>query len=276
MSASVDGSATHATTFRTTRRNLEPVLLGTVGVLSLLAVWQLIARVSSIPRYFFPSPADVVRAGIELVQKGILPVYIADSLGRYLAGVALGVSIGLILGLGIGMSPRLSRVLQPILNFFYAIVEVAWIPIFVIWWGYGLKTIVLALTYVVIFPVLFNTATAVRSIPRILINAVSSLGGTRMQVLRQVILPGALPGIITGIRIGAGFAFRGLIFAEMVAAKTGVGYLILTSAANHATDRTIVGMIILGLLWLMIDQLYLRPFEAATIERWGLVHDATE
>lgn len=256
--------------------NLEPAALGTIGILSLLAIWQLIASISSIPRYFFPSPADVVHAAIDLVQKGILPVYIADSLGRYLAGVGLGVAIGLILGLSIGMSPKMSRLLQPILNFCYSIVEVAWIPIFVIWWGYGLKTIVLALTYVVAFPVLFNTATAVRSTPPILINAVTSLGGTRMQVLRQVILPGALPGIITGIRIGAGFAFRGLIFAEMVAAKTGVGYLILTSAANHATDRTIVGMIVIGALWLAIDQLYLRPFEAATIERWGLVHDAAD
>ncbi len=274
MSASADTGG--AIPFRTGGRNLEPAVLGTIGIVSLLAIWQAIASFSAIPRYFFPSPADVVRAAFDLVQKGILPVYIADSLGRYFAGVGLGVSIGLILGLAIGMSPGASRLLQPVLNFFYSIVEVAWIPIFVIWWGYGLKTIVLALTYVVAFPVLFNTATAVRSTPRILINAAASLGGSRLQVLWQVILPGALPGIITGIRIGAGFAFRGLIFAEMVAAKTGIGYLILTSASNHATDRTIVGMIVIGTLWLMIDQLYLRPFESATIERWGLVHDATD
>lgn len=102
MSASTDTGG--AISFRTGGRNLEPVVLGTAGIVGLLVIWQAIASFSTIPRYFFPSPADVVRAAFELVQKGILPVYIADSLGRYFAGVGLGVSIGLILGLAIGMS----------------------------------------------------------------------------------------------------------------------------------------------------------------------------
>jgi ABC-type nitrate/sulfonate/bicarbonate transport system permease component len=274
MSASVESRADRLVPLWGAARSLERVMLGGAGVLALLIFWQTAASLSGIPSHFFPSPADVMRAFGVLVEKGILPVYVADSLGRYLTGVGFGIAAGLILGLSIGMSPHASRLLQPLLNFFYSIVEVAWIPVFVIWWGYGFKTIIVALTYVVAFPVLFNTATAVRSTPRILMNAVSSLGGTRWQVLNQVILPGALPEIITGVRIGAGFAFRSLIFAEMVAGKTGIGYLILTSAANHATDRAIAGMIIVGFLWLLIDQLYLRPFERATVERWGLVHDA--
>jgi ABC-type nitrate/sulfonate/bicarbonate transport system permease component len=256
------------------RRSVERGLLGAAGVLSLLVLWQGAASFSGVSRYFFPSPLDVAGAFAVLLEKGILPVYVADSMGRYLAGVGLGTALGLALGLAIGMSRRTSRLLGPFLNFLYAIVEVAWIPIFVIWWGYGLKTILVALTYVVAFPVLFNTAVAVRGTPRVLIDAVRSLGASRLQVLRHVILPGALPGIITGFRIGAGFAFRGLIFAEMIAAKTGIGYLILTSAANHATDRTIVGMIVVGTLWLLIDQLYLRPFERMTVKRWGTVRDA--
>lgn len=255
-------------------RSFERGLLGTAGVLGLLALWQVAVSISGLSSYFFPSPLDVARAFGVLVEKGILPVYIADSMGRYLAGVALGTALGLALGFLIGTSRAAGRLFGPILNFFYAIVEVAWIPIFVIWWGYGLKTILVALIYVVAFPVLFNTATAVRATPRVLIDAVRSLGATRRQVLAQVILPAALPGIITGFRIGAGFAFRGLIFAEMIAAKTGIGYLILTSAANHATDRTIVGMIVMGALWLAIDQLYLKPFERMTVERWGTVHEA--
>jgi ABC-type nitrate/sulfonate/bicarbonate transport system permease component len=110
----------------------------------------------------------------------------------------------------------------------------------------------------------------------LLVNAVRSLGGTRVQVLRHVILPSALPGIITGLRVGAGFAFRGLVFAEIVAAKTGIGYLIFEGTEGHQTARTIVGMIVIGLLWLFMDQLYLRPIERATILRWGLVVDAEQ
>jgi len=249
---------------------------GAIGVLALLVLWQVSVKLIGLSSYFYPTPADVARAFIELLRKGILPVYIADSIGRYAAGVALGTAVGLLLGLWIGLSRTASRLLGPFLNFFYAIVEVAWIPVFVIWWGYGLKTILVALTYVVAFPVLFNTALGVRSVPPVLINAVRSLGGTRMQVLREVILPAALPSIITGFRIGAGFAFRGLIFAEMIAAKTGIGYLIITGAANHATDRTVVGMIVMGSLWLLIDRIYLKPFEAATVERWGIVNAARD
>ncbi|MGH6675866.1 MAG: ABC transporter permease [Xanthobacteraceae bacterium] len=256
------------------RRSVERGVLGAAGVLGLVVAWQAASILSGVSRYFFPSPLDVAHAFGVLIEKGILPVYVADSMGRYLAGVALGTTIGLVLGLLIGTNRVAGRILGPILNFFYAIVEVAWIPIFVIWWGYGIKAILVALIYVVAFPVLFNTATAVRATPRVLIDAVRSLGASRVQVLRQVILPGSLPGIITGFRIGAGFAFRGLIFAEMIAAKTGIGYLILTSANNHATDRTIVGMIVMGVLWLLIDQLYLKPFERSTIERWGIVQDA--
>lgn len=257
-------------------RGARRIVLGATGVLGLFVLWQFAVEASGLSSYFFPSPSDVVRAFIDLMRRGILPVYVADSLGRYVAGVGIGTAIGLTLGLAIGVSRTASRILGPFLNFFYAIVEVAWIPVFVIWWGYGLETILVALTYVVAFPVLFNTSVAVRSIPRVLIDAVRSLGASSFQLLWQVILPASLPGILTGFRLGGGFAFRGLIFAEMVAAKTGIGYLILTSATNHATDRTIVGMIIMGTLWLLIDSLYLKPIERMTVARWGMVRGADE
>jgi ABC-type nitrate/sulfonate/bicarbonate transport system permease component len=210
------------------------------------------------------------------VRKGILPVYLADSVMRYLVGLVAGATLGIAFGVLIGMHRKAALALSPLLKFLFAIVEVAWIPIFVVWFGYGIETIVLALIYVVFFPVLYNTLLGVRTAPQILVNAVRSLGASRLQVLRLVILPSALPGIITGLRLGAGFAFRGLVFAEMVAAKTGIGYLIFEGAQSQQTARTIVGMIVMGALWLSIDQFYLRPIERATIQRWGLTVDAGE
>ena len=182
--------------------------------------------------------------------------------------------LGIACGLAIGISRLADRTLSPTINFLFAIVEVAWIPIFVIWFGYGFKTILIALTYVVFFPMLYNTLVGVRTVPQVFVNAALSLGATRLQLLREVILPSVLPNIITGFRVGAGFAFRGLIFAEIVAAKSGIGYLIFEGAANHQTARTIVGMIVMGLLWLGIDNLYLKPIERMTIERWGSVTTA--
>jgi NitT/TauT family transport system permease protein/taurine transport system permease protein len=249
---------------------------GFVGVLILLAAWQISVPLVGLGPYFYPAPADVAAAFVDLVRKGILPVYLADSVMRYLVGLVAGATLGIAFGVLIGMHRKAALALSPLLKFLFAIVEVAWIPIFVVWFGYGIETIVLALIYVVFFPVLYNTLLGVRTAPQILVNAVRSLGASRFQVLRLVILPSALPGIITGLRLGAGFAFRGLVFAEMVAAKTGIGYLIFEGAQSQQTARTIVGMIVMGALWLSIDQFYLRPIERATIQSWGLTVDAGE
>jgi NitT/TauT family transport system permease protein/taurine transport system permease protein len=257
-------------------RRLGRTARGIAGIAILLVAWQGSVPLVGLSPYFYPSPADVFRAFVDLLRKGILPVYLADSMGRYAIGLFAGATLGIVFGVAIGMHRRIALALSPLLKFLFAIVEVAWIPIFVVWFGYGIETIVLALIYIVFFPVLYNTLLGVRTAPQILVNAVRSLGAGRLAVLRLVILPSALPGIITGLRLGAGFAFRGLVFAEMVAAKTGIGYLIFDGAQSHDTARTIVGMIVMGLLWLAIDQFYLRPIERATIQRWGLTVDAEQ
>ena len=177
-------------------------LMGAIGIVALLGLWQLSVPLVGLEPYFYPAPTDVLDAFVDLLRKGILPVYLADSVGRYAAGVAIGTVLGIAAGVAIGLSRTASRIFSPVINFLFAIVEVAWIPIFVIWFGYGVKTIVLALVYVVFFPVLYNTLLGVRTAPQILVNALRSLGATRLQVLRYAILPGALPGIITGLRVG--------------------------------------------------------------------------
>ena len=257
-------------------RRSARVLRGAAGVLLLLVAWQLSVPLVGLSPYFYPAPSDVVASFADLIRKGILPVYFADSMGRYFAGLAAGALLGVVFGVAIGLNRTVAVTLSPLLKFLFAIVEVAWIPIFVVWFGYGLKTILLALVYVVFFPVLYNTLLGVRTAPQILVNALRSLGASGWQVLRYAILPSALPGIITGLRVGAGFAFRGLVFAEIVAAKTGIGYLIFEGTQTQQTARTIVGMIVMGLTWLAIDLCYLRPLERATIQRWGLTVDAEQ
>ncbi|MEP7062506.1 MAG: ABC transporter permease [Betaproteobacteria bacterium] len=261
--------------WRMSRRTAR-ALKGAFGVALLLVAWQVSVPMVGMSAYFYPAPIDVAHAFVDLIRKGVLPVYIADSLGRYAIGIGIGTALGIVFGIAIGLSRRTALALSPLLKFLFALVEVAWIPIFVVWFGYGVKTIVLALIYVVFFPVLYNTLLSVRTAPAVLVNAVRSLGGGRIDVLRYVILPSALPGMITGLRLAAGFAFRGLVFGEIIAAKTGVGYLIFEGAQSQQTARTIAGMIVMGFLWLGIDQCYLRPFERATVQRWGLTIDAAD
>src|SRR5258708_20792279 len=202
------------------------LLKGVAGLVLFFALWQLSVPLVGLSEYFYPSPRRVAAAFVELIEKGLLPVYVLDSLGRYLSSVGIGTLIGVTLGLLIGLNRAVSRALGPLINFMYAIVEGAWIPLFVVWWGYGFKVIIVLLVYIMVFPLLYNTIVGVRAIPQIYINAVRALGASPLQVLGNVILPAALPNMITGFRVGAGFAFRGLIFAEMLAAKTGIGYLI--------------------------------------------------
>lgn len=270
---SVAGSFPAAASLAMTRQQAR-FLKGALGIALFIAAWQLSVPLVGLGPYFYPGPRDVAIAFGELIDKGILPVYLADSAGRYGAGVAVGTVCGIAAGLLIGLSRTASRMLGPTINFLFSIVEVAWVPILVIWWGYGYTTILIALSYVIFFPVLYNTLLGVRSVPQVYIHAARALGASRTQVLADVILPSALPSIITGFRVGAGFAFRGLVFAEIVAAKTGIGYLIFEGASNHQTARTIVGMVIMGLAWLLIDNFYLKPLERGTVERWGLVTTA--
>ena len=105
-------------------------------------------------------------------------------------------------------------------------------------------------------------------------HAAASLGANRWTLLTQVILPGALPNIVTGIRTGLGFAWRGLIAAEMIASNVGLGYMLFLARDFYKTEVIVLGMIVIGLIWLVIDRLVLAPLERATIERWGLVRRA--
>jgi NitT/TauT family transport system permease protein/taurine transport system permease protein len=105
-------------------------------------------------------------------------------------------------------------------------------------------------------------------------NAAASLGANGWTLLTQVILPGALPNIVTGIRTGLGFAWRGLIAAEMIATNVGLGYMLFLARDFYKTEVIVLGMIIIGLIWLAIDRLILAPVERATIERWGMVRRA--
>lgn len=237
----------------------------------LIAAWQVSVMWLGLPGYLYPSPESVVIAGGDLIKNGILLSYTVDSMYRYTIGCVIGILIGIPLGLVIVTNRFVSAMLMPILNFFQSIVELAWIPIFVLWFGYGLTTIVVSIAYVVTFLVTYSTIQGVRRIPPLTVNAVRVLGAKRWFLAREVMLPGALPDIVTGIRLGAGFAFRALIGAELIAAHSGLGYLLFYARQQGVTSRIIVTMAMLGLLWLGLDRIYLKPIEQATVERWGMV-----
>jgi NitT/TauT family transport system permease protein/taurine transport system permease protein len=207
----------------------------------------------------------------ELGWDGSLWVNIAASLGRVLLGVVASVPLAVALGVLVGLNRHLAPVVEPIVSFFNALSGIAWLPLAITWFGLGWTSVTFIMFNTIFFLVFFNTLVGVRGVPRLFEQAVRTMGGGRRHVIMQVLIPGALPSIVTGIRMSIGFGWRALIAAEMIATTTGLGFLIYNAANFHQSDTILVGILTIGVLWLATDRLVLQPLERRTIERWGLV-----
>ena len=242
-----------------------------VPFIPLIVAWWIVTELQVFPRVFLPGPGEVVRSFGSLVYTGILPEYLQDSLVRLAIGSFWGIALGIPLGILVGLSQPAHRALWPVLLFFQAIGDIAWLPILVIWFGYGLTTMTVIIVYTVIFPVVLNTVLGVRSIPITLHRAAQSLGASRARMLWEVVLPGALPNIMTGLRNGLGYGWRALIATEIIVGTSGIGFLMFDARRAGSVVEILLGMIILGFLWYIVDSWILAPIERATGQRWGLV-----
>jgi taurine transport system permease protein len=242
-----------------------------VPFIPLIVAWWIVTELQVFPRAFLPGPAEVVRSFGSLVYTGVLPEYLQDSLVRLAVGSFWGIALGIPLGILVGLSQPAHKALWPVLLFFQAIGDIAWLPILVIWFGYGLTTMTVVIVYTVIFPVVLNTVLGVRSIPINMHRAALSLGAPRWRVLWEVVLPGALPNIVTGLRNGLGYGWRALIAAEIIVGTSGIGFLMFDARRAGSVVEILLGMIILGVLWYIVDSWILAPIERATGQRWGLV-----
>lgn len=248
-----------------------PSIGSIVPFIPLIALWWLVTALEIFPRVFLPGPAEVAQSFLSLTYKGILPAYLQDSMVRLAVGACCGIALGIPLGLLIGMNRYAYAALWPVLLFFQAIGDIAWLPILVIWFGYGLVTMTFVIVYTVIFPVILNTVLGVRTIHINMYRAALSLGASRARMILEVVLPGALPNIVTGLRNGLGYGWRALIAAEIIVGTSGIGFLMFDARRAGSVVEIILGMIILGILWYIVDSWILAPIERATGQRWGMV-----
>lgn len=246
---------------------LELALVILIG----LGLWTAISVSIPRPDRYLPAPWSVVGSSADLVWKGILPNYLGQTLWRLVAGSLLGILIGIPLGILLGLNRTVSEMCYPILNFFQSISGIALLPIVMIWWGTTEKTVFAVTLYTCFFPIAFNVLTGVRSIPRIYVNALRTLGASRLRVVFDVLLPGAMPSIATGTRLSIGYAWRAVIAGEMLAGRRGLGWMIFSAQQADQTAQVVLGMALVGILWIVLDRYVLRPIESDTIQRWGLV-----
>lgn len=236
---------------------------------ALVGVWQLVAWTEMFPATFFPPPASVLSATVRMAQDGSLLQATGITLERLLKGAGIGLGLGIALAVFFASLPRVWRYVRPTSNYLEAMGEIGWLPVFVLWTGYGEPAIVSTVAYTVVFPVLLSTLRSFTTVPATLSGSIQTLGGTQVHVFTNVLLPGAMPGIITGFRAGMGFAWRTVILAEFLIARDGLGVLIFSARSLSQIDKIMAGMIVIGLLWLATDQLLLKRVEMRTVERWG-------
>lgn len=241
----------------------------------LLLAWSAVVRVYDVPLRVFPAPSDVAEAFVQQARVGALANHVWQSLRRVLVGTTLAVATSIPLGIAISTDRHVAAFFTPILRFFSVLAGIAWIPLATLWFGYGFGAITFIIFNAVFFIVLYNTILGVTRIPQVLRDAARSLGANRRQVLTEVLLPGALSNIVTGIRTGMGFAWRGLIAAEIIATNAGLGYMLFLARDFYRTEVIVLGMILIGAIWVLIDRLILAPIERRTIERWGLARTVT-
>lgn len=236
-----------------------------------IAGWALISALGVFPSAFFVGPDVVWERTISLIQRGILPAYIGDSLERLAVGAAFGLGIGIPLGFLVGLNRYVRRFTWPMLLFFQAIGDIAWLPILIIWFGFSLTSVTIVIVYTVVFPLVISIVAGIDAVPVNLLRASRSLGAGRWHEIAYVIVPAALPGISSGIRTGLGYGWRALIAAEIIIGTSGVGFMMFDARRQGDVTEVFVGMAVLGILWYMTDALLLAPFEKGTVERWGMV-----
>lgn len=245
--------------------------LGALPFLALVTVWWLASHSGRFTAGALPRPESVAAAAQALLSDGTLAADILASLTRLGLGAAVSIVLAVALGILAGLNRVLGDLLLPLAAFFSAVSGIAWIPLAIMWFGLGTAAVTFVIWNSIFFLVFFNTVLGIRSVPRIMEQAIRTLGGGPRVLILQVFLPGALPYIVSGIRSGLGFGWRALVAAELIAATSGLGFLIFDASHYFRTDEILAGIGTIGILWVVMDNLILMPLERRTVKRWGTV-----
>lgn len=227
--------------------------LSLLSVAVLLLLWWSVTALGLIAPLFLPPPQQVLHkllviAGPQGFMDATLWQHLGASLTRMLMALFFAALIGIPVGIAMGLSPAVRGLLDPLIELYRPVPPLAYLPLMVIWFGIG-ETSKILLIYLAIFaPVTLSTLAGVKNTQQVRIRAAQALGATRGQLLRFVILPGALPEILTGLRIGLGVGWSTLVAAELIAATRGLGFMVQSAGEFLATDVVLAGIAVIALI----------------------------
>jgi ABC-type nitrate/sulfonate/bicarbonate transport system permease component len=241
--------------WRTTRRTAER-LVGGVASLALVLSWEFLSRYELIDTRFFPPPSTVVMELVQMSTTGELWHDIGATMKRVALGFVIGAVPGVLLGLAMGLNRWVRVALNPIVAATYPLPKTALLPLLLLIFGIGETSKIALLTIGVFFPVLINTLTGVLQIKSIYFDVGTNFGASRRRLVKTIAIPGALPTIIAGLRLGAGLALILVYVAEMVGADGGIGYMMWNAWNLFAVERMYVGLFVIAILGLLISILF--------------------
>ena len=235
-----------------------------LGPLAILLAWQLASSLGLVSTRVLAAPLTVLETGWDLVKIGELQQHLWVSLGRVARGLGIGVSVGLLLALLAGLFRLGEDLLDPPLQMLRTLPILALVPLFILWFGIGETPKVALVALGTLFPIYLNTYAAIRGIDNKLVEAASTLELNRWGLIIHVILPGALPGALVGLRYSMGIAWLILVISEQINATAGIGYLMTNAREFLRTDIIVVGLVVYSMLGLLTD-LLVRTLEARVL-----------
>lgn len=246
---------------------------GALVAASAIAVWQAAAAAGAVNAFLLPSPLRVAEAALDLLGDGTLPLHVGISLGRVLAGFGFATLLAVPLAILLCLRPRLIRPVLPLIDLFRHIPPLAMIPLFILWLGIGETQKVAVILLAAFFPVFLATQGGISQVDRRLLEVAQVAGMTEAAQVWRILLPAALPSILVGLRLGFGYSWRALAGAELVAASSGLGWLIVNAEQLARSDIVLAGVLVIGMLGLILDALGTRlivrlaPWAQAEITR---------
>ena len=236
----------------------QGLIIGSASVLVFLAVWQGVASARLVSALFLPGPLDIVNAFRELIRGGQLWYDTWVSGEELILGYVLAVVIALPLGICMGWYRRLNYVLDPYVTFLYNAPRISLLPLFIVWFGIGIYSKIAIVFLGAFFAVLINTAVGVRNLDSSLLKSARSFCASDWQIFRTVALPGSVPFILTGLRLGVAHALIGVVVGELVAAQAGLGLMMATAGATFQTSKVFAGVIIFAAAGMILNYAIIR------------------
>ena len=232
----------------------ERLVLGLAGLVSVSAAWELAVRLKLVKAVFVSSPSGIFRAGQQALERGGLWTDIEISLLEWALGFTCAAILGVVVGFAVGWYRRLNYLTTPWLAAWYSTPTVALIPLIILWFGIGLTYKVFYVFLLSFFSVLINMIVGVGSVEASYLEVASSFRASQWMVIRSVVLPGTVPFLLTGLRLGAARALVGVVVAELVGANQGLGFMITTAGSLLDTGRAMLGIVIFGAFGVLVGE----------------------